>query len=114
MTALATDAQSSMWRWVVTHDTRPIAVSSRLYLRQRECQYSLAQFLRCLGLAVLTTEPEAGPPVVSLALPELGRRVIDLRDDTIARERPSAGGLPLEQHVDRPPNIEASTLLATR
>jgi len=38
-------ASADAWGWVLEIDGVPTAVSGRSYMRQRECQYSLAQFL---------------------------------------------------------------------
>ena len=38
-------ASADAWGWVLEIDGIPTAVSGRSYMRQRECQYSLAQFL---------------------------------------------------------------------
>jgi len=45
-------ASADAWGWVLEIDGVPVAVSGRSYMRQRECQYSLAQFLASV--------PEAG------------------------------------------------------
>lgn len=38
-------ASADAWGWVLEIDGVPVAASGRSYMRQRECQYSLAQFL---------------------------------------------------------------------
>ena len=48
---------SSSWTWSVECDGEVLAVSGRPYLRQRECQYSLWQFLAAVPIAVVVDEP---------------------------------------------------------
>lgn len=48
---------SSAWTWSVECDGEVLAVSGRPYLRQRECQYSLWQFLAAAPIAVIVDEP---------------------------------------------------------
>jgi hypothetical protein len=61
---LAIDTRTNLWRWRLQRDDRSVAVSARAYLRQRECQYSLAHFLGCameVGSDGLTGELAAPP-----------------------------------------------------
>ncbi|NUR58282.1 MAG: hypothetical protein HOV87_06245 [Catenulispora sp.] len=51
-------APSSSWTWLVECEGEVLAVSGRTYLRQRECQYSLWQFLA--AAAVATVAEHAG------------------------------------------------------
>jgi hypothetical protein len=63
---LATDARQGRWRWRVDDRDGTVAVSSRLYLRQRECTYNLAQFTAGAAGAVLWgTDDDGGEPVPS-------------------------------------------------
>jgi len=50
---LATDARQGQWRWRLDDADAAVAVSSRLYLRQRECTYNLAQFIAGAPIAEL-------------------------------------------------------------
>ncbi|HVQ96339.1 MAG TPA: hypothetical protein VMU51_35300 [Mycobacteriales bacterium] len=45
---------TGLWGWRVELDAQPVAAAGRLYLRQRECQYSLTQFLAAVPAAKLT------------------------------------------------------------
>jgi hypothetical protein len=56
---------SSSWTWSVECDGELLAVSGRPYLRQRECQYSLWQFLAAVPIAVVVAEPgrPSGPGI---------------------------------------------------
>jgi hypothetical protein len=117
---LTADVRRAMWRWRLDAQDGPVAVSSRLYLRQRECSYSLAQFLAGLEVATLWGEAatigsvsqvsDSSVPLhgdlrgSSAALPSADV-VIDLRDPLPAerpareRPRPTAGqpSLPLPE-----------------
>lgn len=46
------------WSWTVEGDGELLAVSGRAYLRQRECQYSLWQFLAAAAVATVVTTAE--------------------------------------------------------
>ena len=46
-------APNSSWTWLVESDGEVLAVSGRTYLRQRECQYSLWQFLATAAVAAM-------------------------------------------------------------
>jgi hypothetical protein len=50
----AVNDSTGLWGWRVELDARPVAAAGRLYLRQRECQYSLTQFLAAVPAAKLT------------------------------------------------------------
>lgn len=52
---------SGLWVWRLEFDGRSIAVSVRSYLRQRECRYSLVNFLDAVPRARLTTGLVAMP-----------------------------------------------------
>lgn len=45
------DARDGRWIWRVTIEADVAAVSSRSYLRARECEYNLGRFLSSLGEA---------------------------------------------------------------
>jgi hypothetical protein len=87
--SLSADVAKAMWRWRLDAESGPIAVSSRLYLRQRECQYSLTQFLSGLSVAQLWGDPDDeqsrrigdGGAGAQTVLPSLE---IDLRDSDTA------------------------------
>ena len=44
------------WAWRVDLDGRTVAVSSRSYLRQQECDYNLRRFLEAIPAAGVTEE----------------------------------------------------------
>lgn len=48
------DAGTRGWRWRLTLEARVVAESSRTFSRQRECKYSLEQFMSKLTGAVVT------------------------------------------------------------
>jgi hypothetical protein len=50
------------WSWTVECDGELLAVSGRAYLRQRECQYSLWQFLSAAAVATVVTSVEHNGP----------------------------------------------------
>ena len=50
---LASDVRQGQWRWRLDDAHSTLAVSSRLYLRQRECTYNLAQFIAGAPIAEL-------------------------------------------------------------
>ena len=56
---------AASWTWSLEADGVALAVSGRAYLRQRECQYSLALFL---GAVLGATVPEAHCPLPGGAL----------------------------------------------
>jgi len=61
---LATDARQGQWRWRLDDTEATLAVSSRLYLRQRECTYNLAQFVAGAAVAELWgTDGDDGEPM---------------------------------------------------
>ncbi len=61
---LATDARQGQWRWRLDDGDQTVAVSSRLYLRQRECTYNLAQFTVGAAVAALWgTDDDDGVPI---------------------------------------------------
>ena len=45
--------ETGQWNWQVTLDGAPVAVSSRSYLRIRECNYNLTRFLDAVPEAVI-------------------------------------------------------------
>ena len=47
---------ASSWTWSLELDQVTLAVSGRSYLRQRECQYSLAHFIEAAPNAVFSGE----------------------------------------------------------
>lgn len=49
----AAEEITGQWVWRVDLDGAAVAVSSRSYLRMRECQYNLDRFLEAVPLAVL-------------------------------------------------------------
>ncbi|MFF2850661.1 hypothetical protein ACFVT5_30670 [Streptomyces sp. NPDC058001] len=51
---LAVSETSGLWVWRLELDGHRVAVSSRSYQRQRECQYSLTNFLRAVPEARVT------------------------------------------------------------
>ncbi|MFD0638861.1 hypothetical protein [Catenulispora yoronensis] len=51
---------ANTWSWTVECDGELLAVSGRAYLRQRECQYSLWQFLAAAEVATVVAA-ERGP-----------------------------------------------------
>ncbi|MDX6257953.1 MAG: hypothetical protein QOJ11_4287 [Frankiales bacterium] len=42
---LRSEAATGRWTWQLRLDGEPVAVAGRAYLRLRECQYNLAQFI---------------------------------------------------------------------
>jgi hypothetical protein len=65
----AVNDSTGLWGWRVELDGRPAAAAGRLYLRQRECHYSLTQFLAAVPKAklsahvvYLTREPGRSEP----------------------------------------------------
>ncbi|MFJ6568545.1 hypothetical protein ACIQNU_14065 [Streptomyces sp. NPDC091292] len=79
---LAVSETSGLWVWRLELDGRRVAVSSRSYQRQRECQYSLTNFLRAV--------PEARVAAGLVALG--GRRFSNPRDDRPPPWPPAAPG----------------------
>jgi hypothetical protein len=61
---LSVDVEDGRWLWRLEVDGTVVAVSARSYQRQRECVYSLDQFLA--GVAC------ADPPVLRIELPAQG------------------------------------------
>ncbi len=57
--AFACDTRTGRWGWRLLVDGEPLATSSRLYLRHRECGYNLGQFLAGVPGA---EDPAAEPP----------------------------------------------------
>src|SRR5215468_11129803 len=51
-----TTEQNGHWAWRVDRDGQTIAVSTRTYLRQRECVYNLDRFFEALPLAEATAD----------------------------------------------------------
>ncbi|MER6123388.1 hypothetical protein ABT173_12095 [Streptomyces sp. NPDC001795] len=51
---LTTSEGAGGWSWRLEIDGRAVAVAGRLYQRQRDCQYNLAQFLNAAPVAELT------------------------------------------------------------
>ncbi|MFF5172681.1 hypothetical protein ACFY3U_08615 [Micromonospora sp. NPDC000089] len=71
--------RTGQWSWRVDLDDRPVAVSSRSYLRTRECSYNLERFLEALPAAEVVAgartvrrgrwhggAPEGDPPKAQL------------------------------------------------
>lgn len=50
---LSPDSRPGRWGWQVTHLGQVLAVSSRVYERQREARYSLTQFLAAVPVATV-------------------------------------------------------------
>jgi uncharacterized protein YegP (UPF0339 family) len=65
-TVVSADSARGLWRWRLDGADSAVAVSSRLYLRQRECVYSLRQFLQAAPTAVIFDAPDAATVVVDL------------------------------------------------
>jgi hypothetical protein len=42
---LRSEASTGRWTWQLRLDSEPVAIAGRSYLRLRECQYNLAQFI---------------------------------------------------------------------
>ncbi|WP_088320164.1 hypothetical protein [Kineosporia sp. R_H_3] len=63
--AMLADGVQAEWRWRLLLDGRVVAVSSRSYLRQRECHYSASMFRQAL--------PASTVPVVVTGPAELTR-----------------------------------------
>jgi hypothetical protein len=42
---LRSEAKTGKWTWQLRLDGEPVAIAGRSYLRLRECQYNLAQFI---------------------------------------------------------------------
>ncbi|GAA1949297.1 hypothetical protein [Catenulispora subtropica] len=53
---------ANTWSWTVECDGELLAVSGRAYLRQRECQYSLWQFLAAAAVATVAASAEHSGP----------------------------------------------------
>lgn len=53
---------ANTWSWAVECDGELLAVSGRAYLRQRECQYSLWQFLAAAAVATVAGAVEHNGP----------------------------------------------------
>lgn len=58
---LRAEPSTGRWTWQLRLDTEPVVIAGRSYLRLRECQYNLAQFL-------------AFAPVAGMADAVVGRR----------------------------------------
>ena len=50
---MSVDADDGRWYWRLSIEAIPVAISSRTYQRQRECIYSLDQFLAAVAVAEL-------------------------------------------------------------
>jgi hypothetical protein len=63
---LSTAGAAGGWRWRLLLDGDPAAVSSRSYLRLRECEYSVDRFLHAVPVAMVvrTVRDLAPPPAV--------------------------------------------------
>ena len=55
-----------LWGWVVRVDSAPVAVASRLYLRQRECEYSCQVFVGTAASAELPATAPAPRPAMPI------------------------------------------------
>jgi hypothetical protein len=62
-------ALTNSWSWFVECEGEVLAVSGRAYLRQRECQYSLWQFLAAAAVAGVTEHD--GPQLCGREIPAL-------------------------------------------
>lgn len=75
-----TDEFTGQWAWRLDLDDRTVAVSSRSYLRARECSYNLERFMAAVPLA----EVVEGTRVV-----RRGRHPVRDREPSTERRRPS-------------------------
>ena len=61
---LRAEASTGRWTWSLRLDAEPVAIAGRSYLRLRECQYNLAQFIAFApeaGVAHTTIGRRPGP-----------------------------------------------------
>ncbi|BEP13787.1 hypothetical protein acdb102_20980 [Acidothermaceae bacterium B102] len=61
---LRSEAATGKWTWQLRLDAEPVAIAGRSYLRLRECQYNLAQFIAFApdaGVAHTTIGRRPGP-----------------------------------------------------
>lgn len=79
---------SGLWIWRLDLDGRAVALSSRSYQRQRECQYSLGNFVKAVpeahlaaGLVPLSARRQPQPP---------GDRPPRVRPDSAKPDSPKA------------------------
>lgn len=64
--SLARGAKGLGWGWLLKHADEPLARSGRLFHRERECRYSLEQFLHAVPSALVRRPSSvAALPVVS-------------------------------------------------
>lgn len=65
---VAPDETTGQWTWTLKVDGAAVAVSSRTYLRLRECQYNLDRFLEAIPLAQIAegTRTSRSEPVPGL------------------------------------------------
>jgi hypothetical protein len=62
---LRSEAATGRWTWQLRLDGEPVAIAGRAYLRLRECQYNLAQFIAfapAAGVAHATLGRRPGQP----------------------------------------------------
>lgn len=71
---LSPDSRPGRWGWQVTHVGEVLAVSSRVYERQREARYSLTQFLAAVPVAAVVDTVTMRP-----TSRELRRRTLPLQ-----------------------------------
>jgi hypothetical protein len=63
---LRSEAATGRWTWQLRLDGEPVAIAGRAYLRLRECQYNLAQFIAfapAAGVAHAMVGRRPGQPV---------------------------------------------------
>lgn len=100
----AVNDSTGLWGWRVELDGRPVAAAGRLYLRQRECHYSLTQFLAAVPNAKLVSHVvyltrHGGRPESRVARPQ------DAPTRPVADRPPgeAAGPDDCPARLDRPP-----------
>ncbi|GAA3729791.1 hypothetical protein GCM10022225_09200 [Plantactinospora mayteni] len=76
-----TDEFTGQWAWRLELDGETVAISSRSYLRARECNYNLERFLAAIPLAEI---------VEGTRLVRKGRRVVSQADRSTGRAAPRA------------------------
>lgn len=74
------DAEQAEWRWRLALDGRPVAVSARTYLRQRECHYSASMFRQAVPFA-------QSPVVLPVAARRAGRAARTVVDLTVVEQQ---------------------------
>ncbi|MEN3609122.1 hypothetical protein AAH979_06180 [Plantactinospora sp. ZYX-F-223] len=76
-----TDEFTGQWAWRLELDGETVAISSRSYLRARECNYNLERFLAAIPLAEI---------VEGTRLVRRGRRVVSRGDQPAGHAAPPA------------------------